>query len=136
MSILKRTDGDLTLLRHPPRARDTLRAWDAADEYLLAHLEESDVNLDRLLIVNDGHGALALSLAFATPTVVSDSFMSRQSTLKNAALNGIDPAWLTFRTSTEPWMEEPTAIVLKLPKSRQQLVFQLPKYERCSFPQI
>ena len=130
MSILKRPDGDLTLLRHPIRARDTLRAWDAADEYLLSHLAETDVNLDRLLIVNDGYGALALSLAYAQPTVVSDSFVGRQSTVKNAALNDIDLAGVTFRTSTAPWMESPTTILLKLPKSHQQLVFQLSCLQR------
>lgn len=32
--------GEVTLARHPEDPRETLRAWDASDAYLLRHLAE------------------------------------------------------------------------------------------------
>src|SRR5690606_18473699 len=54
----------LDLIRQPPQPRSPLQAFDAADEYLLAQLHEEGLAAgERVLLLNDGFGALACSLA-------------------------------------------------------------------------
>lgn len=43
MNHLPTSSGSLALTRFPEDPRDQLRAWDAADEYLLRHLEENGI---------------------------------------------------------------------------------------------
>jgi len=47
MTITIKTPAELTLTRFPPDPRSQLRAWDAADEYLLRHVAESGVPSSR-----------------------------------------------------------------------------------------
>ena len=59
---LRVPQGEFELARYPTRANETLRAWDAADEFLLRHLaagrsEAADV-MSEILIINDNSGAL------------------------------------------------------------------------------
>ncbi|HJE70064.1 MAG TPA: 50S rRNA methyltransferase, partial [Pseudomonas oryzihabitans] len=54
----------LELDRQPPRRDDPLQAFDAADEYLLQQVAEDGLAPSaRVLVLNDGFGALAASLA-------------------------------------------------------------------------
>ena len=58
--------GSFTLQRRPRRRRELLRAWDAADEYLLREVAEQiqpGAGMG-VLVVNDSFGALAVALAF------------------------------------------------------------------------
>ena len=82
--------GAIELLRHPFRARSTLRAWDAADAYLLRHLTEHPP-VGPLLIVNDGFGALTTGLRAHDPATVADTTMSEVGVLENLARNGLGP---------------------------------------------
>lgn len=55
---------DLDLIRQPEQQNEPLQAFDAADEYLLSHLHEQGIGPEhRVLLLNDGFGALACSLA-------------------------------------------------------------------------
>lgn len=63
MEILKVPQGEFRLSRYPARKKEQLRAWDAADEYLLNYFNEefsSVVKNDKVLIVNDSFGAWQL----------------------------------------------------------------------------
>lgn len=88
MQKLEAPTGSFILRRYPLRKRETLRAWDAADEYLLEHLGR-DIS-GRILIVNDAFGALSCALAGWRPTCQSDSYLAHWSTRENLAANGID----------------------------------------------
>ena len=72
--------GVFQLNLYPRRKRETLRAWDAADEYALHHIhrENSLRDRDTLLILNDGFGALSVALAEARPIIVLDEFAADQ----------------------------------------------------------
>ena len=87
--------GELTLERHPVGDR-TLRAWDAADEYALAHLDELGPRVGSTLLVNDAFGALATGVTAQGGAAVvdswSDSFVSHLATTANLERNGIDPS--------------------------------------------
>jgi len=64
-----------------------LRAWDAADEYLLDTLAEEPKLPEgaRVLILNDSFGALAVALSAYRPYALSDSYLSQQATRLNLA---------------------------------------------------
>ncbi len=55
--------GKFELQRNP--RNDNLPAWEAADEFLLKHVDETQIlsNHDKLLILNDSFGALSIALA-------------------------------------------------------------------------
>ncbi|HNI34003.1 MAG TPA: methyltransferase [Microthrixaceae bacterium] len=93
--VLSAPQGRFELARRSVRRNDPLRAWDAADELALAHLEEKGLRAAgqvRVVIVNGGSGALAVALATLNPVVVSDSYIERIETAANLERNGFDPA--------------------------------------------
>lgn len=88
-TVMKVPQGNFELLRFPIEPQASLRAWDAADEYLL---NDVATKIDcaakpRVLIVNDSFGALAVALSVFQPCSVSDSFLAQEATLHNLALN-------------------------------------------------
>ena len=119
--------GDYQLQRYPIIKKETLRAWDAADEYILNYLKENEILREKmsLLIVNDGFGGLSIPLSKFHPTVVVDSYLSTQSILINAKNNQIDDAEITMIDSLfspERVNESLVDVVLiKLPKSLAML---------------
>lgn len=118
--------GSFTVRRLPRRRRELLRAWDAADEYLLAHLAEAGLpGQARPLIVNDGFGALAVALAGSRPQAWSDSFLSQEATRENLTANGIAPEQVALVDS----MTQPAGpfelVLIKAPKTLALLECQL-----------
>ncbi len=127
--------GEFNLQRYPVRKKETLRAWDAADEYLLQHLAEKNLLQEdtSLLIINDGFGGLSLPLNNFQPVVVSDSYLSTQAIRLNAQKNAIDEDVITVIDSLltpESMLNVRSNIVnhvvlIKLPKSLAMLEDQL-----------
>lgn len=111
------------LERYPVSTDPTLRAWDAADEYLLRHLEDEagDLSQHRLLLVNDAFGALAVALHAQGPSSWGDSFLSWQALKANLDLNDLPPDHVPF-TGADQIPEGPFDLVLlKIPKSMAYL---------------
>ena len=123
--------GSFQLHRFPLRKRETLRAWDAADEYVLHHLEENDLMHDDItvLIINDAFGALSVSLHHYTPVMMSDSYLSMQAVSANLKNNDIDYESVTMINSLHApdSVLEKTAdiVIIKVPKSLAMLEDQL-----------
>lgn len=95
--------GDLELTRFPQDPREQLRAWDAADEYLLRHLGEGAALSGRVVVFGDRWGAITTSLAAAGAQVtqISDSFLGQQATAENLARNGKSLSDVTLATTVE-----------------------------------
>lgn len=123
--------GIYTLRRYPQRKKETLRAWDAADEYLLNYLDEKHLLQSGIsvLIVNDSFGALSVPLHQYQPVVMTDSYLSMQGMLQNSGLNHIDDEFLTLINALqkpEDYLSETADLVLiKIPKSLALLEHQL-----------
>ncbi|MCQ8103560.1 methyltransferase [Methylomonas sp. SURF-2] len=119
--------GRLRLRRLPYRKNDLLRAWDAADSYLLEHLAAADAPepAAHIVIVNDSFGALTLALHRYRPTAISDSFLSRQATLNNAELNRLDLAGLMLLDSLSLPDRPIDYLLIKAPKTLGLLEYQL-----------
>ncbi len=128
---LQKSQGLYQLHRYPVRKKEQLRAWDAADEYLLEYVEKNDLLHSEitLLILNDSFGGLSIPLSQYHPVVMTDSYLSLQGISSNLTINGIDYESVTFINSLEApdsVLEKTADIVLiKLPKSLAMLEDQL-----------
>jgi 23S rRNA (guanine1835-N2)-methyltransferase len=132
--------GELQLRRFPEQPRETLRAWDAADEYLLRHLsgapgpdgtapEPVDLTggTGSVVVVGDRWGALvtALARAGARPVQVSDSYLAQQATRRNLERNGVDPDAVRLLSTQDPLPERVDLLLIRVPKSLALLEDQL-----------
>ncbi len=111
--------GEFELNRLPKRSRELLRAWDAADEYLLDTLAEElkpPVGA-RILILNDTFGALAVALSSFQPQAVSDSYLSQQATRLNLAANGLPEHSVRLMNSLEAPEGVFDLVLIKIPKT-------------------
>ncbi|GAA1384530.1 methyltransferase [Kitasatospora putterlickiae] len=133
--------GPLDLTRYPRDPRERLRAWDAADEYLLRHLAgESDSAEGRatalagraVTVLGDRWGALAAALATAPAeqapariTQISDSHLAQRATEANLALAGAAPAAARLLTTRDTPPERTDVLLVRVPKSLALLEDQL-----------
>ena len=135
-TLIKTPLGDYQLQRYPVTKKETLRAWDAADEYLLHHLAENNLlKTDvSLLILNDGFGGISIPLNHFHPVVMTDSYLSTQGILNNAQNNGIDEDLITVINSLDSPADHlktghlkagADIVLIKLPKSLAMLEDQL-----------
>jgi 16S rRNA (guanine1207-N2)-methyltransferase len=126
-TLLQTPFGGYRLNRQPVRKRELLRAWDAADEYLLNWLgEQGGIEPQtRLLIMNDAFGALAVALHESCVWSVSDSVLAQTAVQKNYAQNGLSADRLNLLTSLEMPGEKPDLVLIKVPKTLALLEYQL-----------
>lgn len=127
MEILKVPQGEFKLARYPIRKKDLLRAWDAADEYLLNHLhaDENENEGLKLLIINDGFGALSTALKKHHITLWTDSFLTTKAVSQNFFSNGIETEQINIKKSIESIEGCYDYIIIKIPKSLAFLEDQL-----------
>nr|WP_242569758.1 methyltransferase [Streptomyces sp. NP-1717] len=138
--------GDLDLARFPEQPRDTLRAWDAADEYLLRHLAEAaagtgaaeqagagtavtggaGVDLSgNVVVVGDRWGALATALAAHHPVQITDSHLTQRATHAALLRNGIDTDAVRLLSVRDTPPERIDVLLIRVPKSLSLLEDQL-----------
>ena len=118
--------GCFQLRRLPYRKNDLLRAWDAADEYLLNHLATIPMaDHANVVILNDSFGALAVALNRYRPTAISDSWLSQQATRNNLAINGIADDQVRLLDSLALPDAGIDYLLIKIPKTLALLEYQL-----------
>ncbi|MGI5400439.1 methyltransferase [Streptomyces sp. CA-135486] len=130
MNRLTTSWGAFDLARFPEDPRDTLRAWDAADEYLLRQLKGIDdagpTDLTgTVAVVGDRWGALATSLGAHHPVQIADSFLGRQATRANLARNGIAADAVRLLSARDMPPERIDVLLIRVPKSLALLEDQL-----------
>ena len=118
--------GEFQLNRLPVLPRDNLRAWDAADEYLLNYIAEHDVLSapGRVLVVNDAFGALALACHGHQVVSWNDACISHNAAAFNAQQNNLETQVAALPSTNTP--DGPFDLVLiKIPKTLALLEHQL-----------
>ena len=75
---------NLQLKRYPHRAQEVLQAWDSADELILEHLSSTEYQGKKILILNDGFGALSCALEDQDITTYADSYLSHKAIQLNS----------------------------------------------------
>ncbi|WP_296235608.1 class I SAM-dependent methyltransferase [uncultured Pseudomonas sp.] len=118
---------DLDLIRQPEQQNEPLQAFDAADEYLLSHVHEQGIDAtSRVLVLNDGFGALACSLAtHCQVTSSGDSHLGHLALQKNLARNGVAVEAVRFVTSSETPQGPFDWVLIRVPKTLALLEEQL-----------
>lgn len=115
----------LTLKRFPQTDDvNPLLAWEAADEYLLQQLDETEIR-GPVLILNDTFGALSCALAEHSPYSIGDSYLSELGSRENLRHNGIAESSVTFLDSTADYPQAPGVVLIKVPKTLALLEQQL-----------
>lgn len=128
METQKSPFGDFHLNRWPAQRNDTLKPWDAADEYLLdytaGHPLLTQKSTPRVLLVNDSFGALACALHRLKPVCWSDSMISRLATEHNYQCNELQ-ATPAFVSSIAAPGGSYDLVLIRIPKSSALLEDQL-----------
>ncbi|WP_436774461.1 methyltransferase [Yinghuangia sp. YIM S09857] len=131
--------GDVDLARFPDNPRDQLRAWDAADAYLLRRLAGrpgpegtpvAPVDLaaaddGAVVVLGDRWGALTTALAAYRPTQITDSHLAREATRANLVRNGADPGAVRLLTTQDDPPARVDVLLVRVPKSLALLEDQL-----------
>jgi 23S rRNA (guanine1835-N2)-methyltransferase len=127
MPILDTPFAQLDLLRQPHQPNEPLQAFDAADEYLLKHLHEQGLGAnDAVLLLNDGFGALACSLAGRCRLTSSgDSHLGRIALHNNLARNGLASDAVTFVPASDTPQGPFDWVLIRVPKTLALLEEQL-----------
>ncbi|MFG2475059.1 methyltransferase [Streptomyces fagopyri] len=117
---------EYALTRFPEDPRDQLRAWDAADTYLLRHLAESGTALSgTVVVVGDRWGALTTALSEHRPTQITDSFLAQEATRANLARNGAAADAARLLTTQDAPPDRIDVLLVRVPKSLALLEDQL-----------
>ena len=124
MDIFSTSQGHFQLARYPERNRNQLRAWDAADAYLLRELEFPDSSAS-VLIVNDGFGTLSAVLSNCRPQNMSDSFLAHRSTELNLQKNNLAADSVRLLNSLQSPEASLDLVIIKIPKTLALLEDQL-----------
>ena len=127
MPLLDSPFAQLDLIRQPEQQNEPLQAFDAADEYLLGYLaEQQPAAQTRVLVLNDGFGALAASLAGnVLVTSSGDSFLALQALEKNLVRNGRPFDAVPTLPASEPLSGPFDRVLIKVPKTLALLEEQL-----------
>lgn len=124
MAVFTSPYGSYDLQRFPPDHHPSLRAWDAADAYVLDHLaQQAAMEGDpvRVLLVEDGFGALTLALHAFHPTVIADSFLTHEAIRQNAARHQLAADAFTLHSPLDALDGIYDIVVLKVPKAHSYL---------------
>jgi len=120
--------GSFELRRWPLDDKDSLRAWDAADEYLLDQvLSVSPIARGvplSILVVNDSQGALATVLHEWQPQSWGDSVISHRAAGENLSRNNVAQPLKAIASSQTP-VAPFDLVLIKIPKTTALLDDQL-----------
>ncbi|MFD8423414.1 methyltransferase [Streptomyces sp. NPDC059466] len=117
---------EYALTRFPEDPRDQLRAWDAADTYLLRHLAESGTSLSgTVVVVGDRWGALTTALSEHRPTQITDSFLTQEATRANLARGGAAADAVRLLTTQDTPPDRIDVLLVRVPRSLALLEDQL-----------
>ena len=86
----KYEEKNYSIERYPSSDNKSLRAWSAADEYLLKYLKESNISYTKPLIYNDRFGFLSTILSRQQPNIIINYKSQEKSLEINLKKHGID----------------------------------------------
>jgi len=145
MSALLNAPSHFELQRYPRSHDPSLRAWSAADEYLVQYISEMPQPYPpgKWLLVNDQFGALACCFESYAPDLLTDSYLSKTAIKANLQHNcGTHHRVNLLETSLNhakqlAFAEASTAydvVVMRIPKHLSLLEYQLQQLQRHLVP--
>lgn len=117
--------GTLELQRFPVPRDYSLVAFNAADAYLLEHLQASELPEGPIWVLNDAFGALSLALHGRDVVWMGDRWTAWRALELNAQANGIPSPPHHWLTEVPADLPHPAAVIMQVPKEADLLAFQL-----------
>lgn len=111
------TNTNYKFKRYPETSNRSLRAWSAADEYILLKLEERDLTSEKVAIYNDRFGFLSCTLNEYEPQVIVERKSQQRSIEQNMKLNELQ--WDKERQCTplHQLQEKVNVGIINIPKT-------------------
>jgi len=109
----------LNITRYPHTQNRSLRAWSAADEYILKRLENGPSESKTTVISNDTFGFLSCHLHNLEPIIVIERQSQQKSIEKNLAQNGLKPDTTKWISPLQPLPEKADLGIISIPKSME-----------------
>jgi len=103
--------------RPTSEGNNSLKAWNAADEHLLQHLEEISLTSRELVILNDRFGFLTCLMHAHHPTSILTNKSEREATQQNLSNNQLEVTNVSFSTPLTLSKKKLDIGLLKIPKS-------------------
>jgi len=120
---------ELTLQRFPETKDVSLKAWNAADEYLLEWISQQAISPnEQILIINDQFGALTCALSNYQTYYWTDSFLSKKAIGKNLKQNGLNLKNILHINQCKQVIPDKLIfdrVIIRIPKHNSLLGFQL-----------
>lgn len=111
--------------RHPLSNNKSLKAWSAADEYILNYLDQNSISKEGLVIFNDRFGFLSCLLHPYQPTTITSHKSQEKAILQNQYSNNIPPSAIQMQTILKDPVPKSSLALLKVPKSLELFQFFL-----------
>lgn len=124
---------NLLPLHHHPKSPQ--QAWSAADDLLLKEIAKAEPLPERVLIVNDLHGALGTCLHHWRPFSWNDSYSSKLALQQNLRRNQLSFSADHFLESTDSPDGQFDAVLIRIPKTLSLLEYQLTALRPLLTPQ-
>ncbi len=139
--LLEIAQKKIILQRYPVNKNQTLQAWNAADEYLIAEVEQLPQQLkSKILILNDSFGALSCAMnkeSLGQKLVCSsDSLLSQLALKKNLKNNQLNDGNILVQNSLQQFPADISLVILKIPKSLAMLEYLLIKIAQEIKPNV
>lgn len=123
-------DTTYNIQRFPATSNRSLKAWSAADEHILKHLEPEIQPFSSVSIINDRFGFLSLHLAKNKPSILTH-FKSQEDAIHyNLDKNNIDLEDFSYLTDNTEIKKD--FVLLKIPKSMDLFHFFIMKAHSIS----
>lgn len=120
-------ESNLKIDRFPQIPNDKFLAWDAADEYIINHVNANEAHYKHILLIEDEFGAIGINLKADHLYLVNDSILSQKGIIHNFEENNLDISKLSLLSPYQAFPENIDLIILKIPKVNLYLEFLLHK---------
>ncbi len=121
----KNTFFDFKISRYPSTENRSLKAWNAADEHLLQHIEALEIEQKSIAIYNDRFGFLSCFLHAYAPLVVINYRSQKKAIYKNIESNQLNFSTLEFLPPLFQLDKKIKTGIIKVPKSLDLFRLQL-----------
>lgn len=110
-------NNSFTFTRYPESSNRSLRAWSAADEYILSWMKEHISEFKSLAVYHDRFGFLSITLGSFKPYTMLETKSQERALLQNLTQNGIEADESRFLNPLTPLPENVDLGIIKIPKS-------------------
>ena len=118
MEIYSNNNSSFKIDRYPTTSLSSLKPWNAADEYIIAFIEENKLQ-SPAIIINDRFGFLPLALQHLNPTIIIDYKSQEKAVCTNLETNNIAVNNYSFSTILSTDTSNFNLGIVKVPKSME-----------------